>query len=55
MKYDNFNNFELEGSRAKVKVKMAIFREKNIVIDLAPSFMDRFCCNFTQMFSIKIC
>ena len=33
---------------------MAIFREKkNIVIALAPSFMDRFCCNFTHMFSMK--
>ena len=31
---------------------MAIFR-KNIVIALAPSFIDRFCCNFTQMFSMK--
>ena len=42
MKYDNIlNNFEFEGSRAKVKVTVAIFR-KNIVIALAPSFMDRF-------------
>ena len=31
---------------------MTIFR-KNIVIALAPSFIDRFCCNFTQMFSMK--
>ena len=31
---------------------MAMFR-KNIVIALAPSFIDRFCCNFTQMFSMK--
>ena len=53
MKYDNIlMNFEFEGSRAKVKVTVAIFR-KNIVIALAPSFMDRFCCNFTQMFSMK--
>ena len=51
MKYDNIlNNFEFEGSRVKVKVTVAIFR-KNIVIALAPSFMDRFCCNFIQMFS----
>ena len=53
MKYDNIlMNFEFEGSRTKVKVTVAIFR-KNIVIVLAPSFMDRFCCNFTQMFSMK--
>ena len=53
MKYDNtLMNFEFEGSRAKVKVTVAFFR-KNIVIALAPSFMDRFCCNFTQMFSMK--
>ena len=26
---------------------------ENIVIALAPSFIDRFCCNFTQMFSMK--
>ena len=51
MKYDNIlMNFEYEGSRAKVKVTVAIFR-KNIVIALAPSFMDRFC--FTQLFSMK--
>ena len=51
MKYDNiFMNFEFEGSR--VKVTVAIFR-KNIVVALAPSFMDRFCCNFTQIFSMK--
>ena len=31
---------------------MAIFR-KNIVIAIAPSFIDQFCCNFTQMFSMK--
>ena len=54
MKYDNILvNFEFEGSRAKVKVTVAIFR-KNIVIALASSFMDRFCCNFTQMFNVKI-
>ena len=54
MKYDNIlMNFEFEGSRAKVKVTVAISRKKNIVIALAPSFMDRFCCNFTQMFSMK--
>ena len=53
MQYDNIlNNFEFEGYRAKVKVTVAIFR-KNIVIALAPSFMDRFCCNVTQIFSMK--
>ena len=31
---------------------MAIFI-KNIIIALAASFMDRFCCNFTQLFSMK--
>ena len=31
---------------------MAIFR-KNIVIALAPSFIDRVCCNFTQMLNMK--
>ena len=51
MKYDNIlMNFESKGSRAKVKV--AFFR-KNIFITLASSFMDRFCCNFTQTFSMK--
>ena len=53
MKYDNIlNNFEFEGARAKVTVTVGIFR-KNIVIALAPSFMDRFCCNFIQMLSMK--
>ena len=53
MKYDSIlNTFEFEGSRAKVKVKLAIL-EKNIVITLAPSFMDGFCWYFTQMFSMK--
>ena len=53
MKYDNIlNSFEFEGSRAKVKVTVAFFR-KNIVIALAHSFMDLFCCNFTQMLSMK--
>ena len=54
MKNDNIlNNFEFEGSRAKAKLTVSIFRKRNIVIALAPSFMDRFCCNFTQMFRIK--
>ena len=54
MNYDKIlDNFEFEGSRAKVKVTVAIFRRKKIVIALAPSFMDQFCCNFTQMFSMK--
>ena len=53
MNYDNsLYSFEFEGSRAKVKVTVAVFR-KYIVIALAPSCMDRFCCNFTQMFSMK--
>ena len=53
MKYDYIlKNFEFEGSGAKVKVTVAIFRE-NIVIALLPSFMDRVCCNFTRMFSMK--
>ena len=52
MKYDNILlNDEFEGSIAKVKVTVAIFRKT--VIALAPSFMDRFCCNFPQMFSMK--
>ena len=54
VKYDNIlYSFQFEGSRAKVKGTVAILRKKNIVIALAPSFMDRFCCNFTQMFSMK--
>ena len=53
MQYNNIlNTFELEGSRAKVKVTVAIFLKK-IFIAQASSFMDRFCCNFTQMFSMK--
>ena len=53
MKYDNIlMNFEFEGSRAKVKATVAFFR-KTLSLLLAPSFMDRFCCNFTQMFSMK--
>ena len=36
MQYDNIlNNFEFEGSIAKVKVTVAVFR-KSIVIALAP-------------------
>ena len=54
MKYDNIlNNFEFEGFRVQVKVTVAILR-KNIVITLAPSFMDRFWFNFPQMFNIPI-
>ena len=54
MSYDNIlNTLEFEGSRAMVKVTVVIFGKKNIVIALAPSFMDRSCCNFTQMFSMK--
>ena len=52
MKYDNILNiFESEGSRAKVKVTVAIL-EKHFHCS-TPSFMDRFCCNFTQIFSMK--
>ena len=53
MKYDNIlMNFEFEdlGPRSR---SQGLFLEKNIVIALAPSFIDRFCCNFTQMFSMK--
>ena len=54
MKYDNIlMKFEFEGLGPRsIKVTVAIFRKK-IVIALAPSFIDRFCCNFTQMFSMK--
>ena len=52
MKYDNILiNFGFEESRAKVKDTVVIFRE--IVIALAPSFIDRFYCNLAQMFSMK--
>ena len=40
-------NFEFEGQGHSG------YFQKNIVIALAPSFIDRFCCNFTQMFSMK--
>ena len=40
---------EFKGPRAKIKVTVAIFRKKNIVIALTPLF----CCNFTHMFSMK--
>ena len=55
MKYDNIlKNVEFENFRAKVKVvTVTIFRKKNVNA-LAPSFIDRFCYNFTQMFSMKI-
>ena len=52
MKYDNIlMNFEFErlGPRSR---SQWLFLE-NIVIALAPSFIDQFCCNFTQMFSMK--
>ena len=52
MKYDNIlNSFEFEGSMAKVKVTVAIFRKT--LSALATPFMDQFCCNFIQMFSMK--
>ena len=41
MKFDNIlNNFEFEGFRAKVKVTVALYLEKKIVIALAPSFLN---------------
>ena len=52
MKYDNIlMNFEFEGLGPRSRSQW-LFLE-NIVIALAPSFIDRFCCNFTQMFSMK--
>ena len=51
MKYDNIlMNFEFEGLGPRSRSQW-LFLE--IVIALAPSFIDRFCCNFTQMFSMK--
>ena len=51
MKNDNIlMNFEFEGLGPR---SQWLFLEKNIVIALAPSFIDRFCCNFTQTFSMK--
>ena len=42
MKYDNIlGKFEFEGSRAKVKVTVAVFL-KTIAIALVPSFVDQF-------------
>ena len=56
MKYDNIlNNFESRVLGPRARSQWFFYKKKkNIVIALAPSFMDRFCCNFTQMFSIKI-
>ena len=52
MKYDNIlMNFEFEGLGPRSRSQWLFF--ENIVIVLAPSFIDRFCCNFTQMFSMK--
>ena len=52
MKYDNIlMDFEFEGLGQRSRSQW-LFLEK-IVIVLAPSFIDRFCCNFTQMFSMK--
>ena len=52
MKYDNIlMNFEFEGLGPRSRSQW-LFLE-NIVIALAPSCIDRFCCNFTQMFSMK--
>ena len=43
VKYDNIlNNFEFEGSVAKVNVTVAYFRKKNNVIALAPSLWTNF-------------
>ena len=52
MKCDNIlMNFEFEGLGPRSRSHW-LFLEK-IVIALAPSFIDRFCCNFTQMFIMK--
>ena len=49
MKYDNIlMNFEFESLGPRSRSQWLFF-----VIALAPSFIDRFCCNFTQMFSMK--
>ena len=54
VKYDNIlNNFESEGSRAKAKVTVVIFRKKHFHCSSTFIYGDRFCCNFTQMFSMK--
>ena len=54
MKYDNIlMNFEFEGPGLRSMSQWLFLEKKNIVIALAPSFIDRFCCNFTQMFSMK--
>ena len=52
MKYDNIlNDFDFKCSRAKVKVTVAIFRKH--CHRSSTLFMDRFCCNFTQMSSME--
>ena len=52
MKYDNIlMNFEFEGLGTRSRSQW-LFLEKHCYA-LAPSFIDRFCCNFTQMFSMK--
>ena len=52
MKYDNIlMNFDFKGLGPRSRSQWLFL--KNIVIALAPSFLDRICCNFTQMFSMK--
>ena len=52
VKYDNIlMHFEFEGLGPRSRSQWLFF--ENIVIALAPSFVDRFCCNLTQMFSMK--
>ena len=50
-----FNDYQFDCSRAKVKVSVAIFRrkKKQHCHRFGTLFMDRFCGNFTHMFSMK--
>ena len=53
--HDNIlDKFEFERSKAKVKVTVAIFFIKNIVIALVPSFIIQFQYNFTQVLDMTI-
>ena len=47
------DQFNIQGSGLKVKVTVAIFR-KNFVIALAPTFIDGFQYNFTQVLGMII-
>ena len=51
MKYDNILSLRVLGTRSRSQ--WLLLEKKNIVITLAPSFMDRFCRNFTQLCSMK--